>query len=104
MSYLKSILEEEHQRLKALSEKYQATVLSYPRGSISLKKRRQKEYLYLAYRQNNNVKFEYIGPADSKKAEAVIKKIDLRKNYEDKLKQVKKDLTEIEKAIHGRKI
>ncbi|QTA78746.1 Uncharacterized protein dnl_09780 [Desulfonema limicola] len=104
MSYLKSILEEEHQRLNSLSEKYHDAILTYPRGSISVKKRRQKEYLYLAYRQNNKVKFEYIGPADSEKSKAVIKKIELRKNYEDKLKQVKKDLAEIEKVIHGKKV
>jgi len=104
MSYLKSILEEEHQRLKELSEKYQTAILSYPRGTISVKKRRQKEYLYLVYRQNDKVKFEYIGPGDSEKAETVIKQVELRKNYEAKLKQVKNDLTEIEKAIHGRKI
>ncbi|QTA82768.1 Uncharacterized protein dnl_51510 [Desulfonema limicola] len=104
MSYLKSILEEEHQRLKALSVKYQNAILSYPRGSISFKKRKKKEYLYLAYRENRKVKFEYIGPGNSEKAENVIKKIELRKNYEDKLKQVKNDLAEIEKVIHGKKI
>ncbi|QTA82609.1 Uncharacterized protein dnl_49870 [Desulfonema limicola] len=104
MSYLKNILEEEHQRLQSLSGKYQNAILSFPRGSICIKKRRQKEYLYLAYRENRKVKFKYIGPGNSEKAENVIKKIELRKNYEDKLKQVKKDLAEIEKVFHGKKV
>jgi len=38
----------------------------------------------------------------SEKAIAVIKKIEQRKDYERKLKQIKKDLTEIEKVINGR--
>ncbi len=104
MSYLKNIIQEEYERLQALSEKYQAAIASLPKGSISVKKRNQKEYLYLAYRQNGNVRFEYIGPAESEQSETVIKNITLRKNYQDKLKQVKSDLREIEKVLHGRKI
>ena len=34
----------------------------------------------------------------------MIKKVKLRKEYEIKLKQVKKDLEELEKVINGRKL
>lgn len=104
MSYVKNILQEEYQRLKSLSEKYLHEIKLLPKGSISIKKRNYKEYLYLAYREKDNVKFEYIGPLSSDKAIAVIKKIELRKDYERKLKQTKKDLAEIEKVVNGRKI
>lgn len=104
MSYLKNIIQEEYERLKALSEKYQTIIGSLPKGSISFKKRHLKEYLYLAYRQKGKVRFEYVGPADSERAETAIRDIKLRKKYENKLKQVKTDLREIEKVLHGRKI
>ncbi len=104
MSYLKNIIQEEYERLKALSEKYRAEIGSLPKGSLSVKKRNQKEYLYLAYRQKGKIRFEYVAPADSERAETTIRDIKLRKKYENKLKQVKTDLREIEKVLHGRKI
>lgn len=104
MSYLKSVLQEEYDRLRALAEKYNNEISLLPRGSISVKKRNQREYLYLAYRQEGKVKFQYIGPMFAEKAESVIKKIELRREYENKSKLVKKDLLEIEKVINGRKI
>ena len=76
MSYVKNILQEEYQRLKALSEKYTDEIRLLPKGSVSIKKRNYKEYLYLAYREKDRVRFEYIGPLISEKAKAVIKKIE----------------------------
>jgi len=104
MSYLKSVLHEEYERLKALLEKYNDEISALPHGSISIKKRNQKEYVYLAYRKKENVKFEYIGSISSEKSKNVEKKVKLRKEYEIKLKQVRKDLKEIEKVINGRKL
>lgn len=104
MSYLKSVLQEEYERLKALIEKYNDEISALPRGSISIKRRNQKKYLYLAYRKKENVKFEYIGSISSEKSKNIIKKVKLRKEYEIKLKQVRKDLKEIEKVINGRKL
>jgi len=104
MSYIKAILQEEYQRLKALSDKYIDEINALPRGSISIKKRNQREYLYLAYRKKYKLKFEYIGPMASEKSQAVLKQIGLRKEFENKLKQVRKNLLEIGKATNGRKI
>lgn len=104
MSYIKAILQEEYQRLKALSDKYLDEINALPRGSISIKKRNQREYLYLAYRQKNNLKFEYIGSMVSEKSQAVLKQVGLRKEFENKLKQVKKDLLEIGKVTNVKKV
>ena len=104
MSYLKSVLQEEYERLKALLQKYNNEISALPHGSISIKKRNQKEYVYLAYRKKENVKFEYIGSISSEKSKDIVKKVKLRKGYEIKLKQVRKDLEEIEKVINGRKL
>jgi hypothetical protein len=104
MNFLKSIIEEEQHRLMALKKKYQSEILSLPRGSISIKKRNKKKYIYLAVREKEKVKFQYIGPALSQKPEDIIQKIQKRKDFEEKLKKIKKDLMEIEKVLHGKKI
>ncbi len=81
MSYVKGILQEELDRLKSLYKKYDEIVSSLPRGSLSVKKRNHKEYLYLAYREKSKVKFKYIGPKRSDKAKEVIDNVELRKQY-----------------------
>lgn len=104
MSYIKSIMQEEHHRLQALCQKYLDKIDSFPKGAVSIKKRNQNEYLYLASRQGGKVKFNYIGSVASEKALKIVDQVNLRKDYESKLKQVKSDLKEIGKVIHGRKI
>ena len=104
MGYLKGVLHEERERLKSLSGKYSREIASLPRGCVSIKKRRDQDYLYLAFRQGSKVNFEYIGQVSSENSKAVLKRIELRKKYENKLKRVTKDLKEIEKVLSGRKI
>jgi len=104
MSYLKGILKEEYDRLNSLAEKYRDKVSEFPKGSVSVKKRTNLQYLYLASRKGSKICFQYIGPLPSANAQTVLKQIEQRKKYEEKLKQVKKNLREIEKAVHGRKL
>jgi hypothetical protein len=104
MSYIKSIMQEEHQRLQALYQKYIDKIESLPKGTVSIKKRNKSEYLYLASRRGAKVKFDYIGSVGSENALKIIEKVKFRKDYELKLKQVKGDLREIERVLHGRKI
>ena len=104
MSYIKGILREEYERLNALSRKYHDKVGELPRGCASIKNRRGLRYLYLAARKGGRISFQYIGPASSENARAVLKQIEQRKNFENKLKQIKKDIREIQKALHGRKL
>ena len=104
MSYLKNIMQEEHQRLQALYRKYMDKIDSLPKGTVSIKKRNKNEYLYLASRRDGKVKFDYIGSVGSENARKTLEQVKFRKDYEHKLKQVKDDLKQIEKAVHGRKI
>ena len=104
MSYIKSIMQEEHRRLQALYQKYSDKIDALPKGTVSIKKRKNAEYLYLANRRNKKVKFDYIGSLGSENARKILEQVKFRKDYELKLKQVKGDLREIEKVIHGRKI
>lgn len=104
MSYIKHIIQEEHLRLQALYQKYIDKIDSLPKGSVSIKKRNKREYLYLASRRDGKVKFDYIGSVASENALKILEQVKSRKDYELKLKQVKGDLREIERVLHGRKI
>ncbi len=104
MSYIKNIMQEEYQRLEALSNKYRDKIAGYPKGTVSIKKRNKQNYLYLACRESGKLKFNYIGSMASEKVKKILEQIDVRKSYEKKLKQVENDLKEIRKVIHGRKI
>jgi hypothetical protein len=103
MSYIKNIIQEEHQRLQALYRKYMDEIDSLPKGAVSIKKRNKREYLYLASRRNGKVKFDYIGSVASDNARKILEQIKFRKDYELKLKQVKGDLREIEKGSSWKK-
>jgi hypothetical protein len=104
MSYIQHIIQEEHQRLQALYQKYIDKIDALPKGTVSIKKRNKSEYLYLANRQGGKVKFIYIGSVVSEKSRKILDQVNDRKNYELKLKQVKNDLKEIGKVLSGRKI
>jgi hypothetical protein len=97
-------MQEEHQRLQALYQKYMDKIDLLPKGSVSVKKRNKGEYLYLARRRDGKVKFDYICSVDSENARKVLEQVRFRKDYELKLKQVKDNLRQIEKVIRGRKI
>lgn len=104
MSYLKSVLREEQQRLASLLEQYRHQLEGFPKGCVSIKNRKGLHYLYLACRKNGKVCFEYIGPISSKQSQDRLEKIEQRNKLKEKLKQVKKDLHEMEKALSGRKL
>ncbi len=104
MSYIKNVMQEEYQRLQVLYQKYIDKIDSFPKGTVSIKKRNKSEYLYLASRQGDKVKFNYIGSISSEKSLEILDQVNNRKKYELKLKQVRGDLKEIGKVINGRKI
>lgn len=104
MSILKDVLSDEHKRLKSLVEWYKQEISLLPKGYISLKKRKGRDYLYVNYRKKNKVKSGYVGIASSEKAIAVAEKIKQRKKYEAEFKSIKNDLKEIERTLYGKKI
>ncbi len=104
MSYIQQVMDEEHRRLEALSKKYRDIIGSFPRGTASVKKRKGREYLYLARRVNGKVAFDYVGSLSSDKAREVLDRINERKSYEAKLNQVNRDLKDLGKILHGRKL
>ena len=103
MSMIFNILEEEGERLKELEVRYERELSELPKGTLSRKRRWNKEYFYLAYRKSDKVKFDYIGPVGSERVHLVEKKLIERKEIEGKLALVRKNLKDVERGLRGRR-
>lgn len=103
MAMVFDILEEERERLIKLKDKYEQQLSGLPKGSLSRKRRWNREYVYLVYRDFGKIKFDYIGPVDSEAVKELSEKIDQRKELEDKLGQVKKNLIDVERGLRGKR-
>ena len=104
MSTIKDVLKEELSRLKRLKRRYDHDIAALPSGSLSIKNRKGSEYAYRAYRSNNKVKTDYIGPADSDEVRKLKEKIGKRKKLESLLKTTNEQIIEIERSLRGKKI
>lgn len=103
MAMVFDVLEEEKQRLLSLEAKYRKQLSELPKGAVSRKRRGNREYLYLAYRESGKVKFEYVGPVDSEGAQEVEVQVRRRKNLEQKLSQVEEYLANVERGLRGKR-
>lgn len=97
------VLDEERRRLQALKQLYEKEIAELPRGSLSTKKRWNKEYVYRAFRELGRVKFEYVGPVGSEAAEELAGRIERRRGLEDQLKKVRENLKEVERGLRARR-
>ena len=103
MSAVKDVIKEEYNRLNSLVKMYDDKILLYPKGSISIKKRSGNSYCYLAYREKQKVRFEYIGKEGSEKAKEYARKIEQRHKYERMRKKSAYNLKEIRKLLRAAK-
>lgn len=103
MSAAFDILEEERQRLLELEAVYRRQLDKLPKGTLSYKQRWNKRYCYRAYREAGKVRFVYIGPVDSHAVEQTQKQIEERRTIEKQLKDVKRDLAEIDRSLRVRR-
>ncbi len=101
MSIIKGILEEELARLEELSVFYKAKISEVPHGSISVKERGGKKYIYLLRHEDKKVIFEYVGKDVPKVRISLNERIKQRKEYQAKLRQVKENLKELRKFLRG---
>ena len=103
MSVIWGILEEECDRLEELSVFYKEKIAEAPRGSISVKERGGKRYIYLARREDKKIIFEYVGKDVPEVRDALNERIRQRKEYQAKLLQVKENLKEVKSALRGKR-
>lgn len=103
MSVIKDVIKEEYSRLNSLVELYDQKISSFPKGSVSVKKRNGHPYIYRAFRENGKVRFIYLGKPDSPDAKAFIMKLENRHEYEMKRKKSLENLKEIKALLRAAK-
>ena len=103
MSVIRGILEEECDRLEELFVFYKEKIAEAPRGSISVKERGGKKYIYLARREDKKIIFEYVGKDVPEVRNALNERIRQRKEYQAKLRQARENLKEVKRALRGKR-
>ena len=103
MAIVFDILEEERQRLFALSKQYSEKLSQLPKGTLSKKRRYNRDYYYLVRREGSKVRFYYVGPESSDKVKSIGADIEKRREVVAKLKKVQADLQEVERGLRGKK-
>lgn len=103
MSVLFSVLEEEWERLRDRSERYQKEIKELPKGSLSIKERRGRKYAYLSFRKKDKVQSQYLGESTSKVVKGFRDKIELRRTLEKGLREMRADMKALEKVLRARR-
>ena len=103
MAVITGVLRDEETRLTQLLRKYTAASKTLPKGSLSIKQRRGQDYVYLAYRKQGRLSFDYVGRVDSVKVQTLQKQIKSRTKYLALIKKIKGDLDTVKKALNGGK-
>jgi len=102
MSIVKDILKDEKKRLIVLKDQIEEQIASLPKGSLSKKKRGNKWYYYLAYRDGKKVVFKYVCKENAPEVISLDKAIRKRKKLEKRLRDIKKDLKDIKRGLGER--
>lgn len=90
------MVEEEYERSLRVIEVYTEEIKKYPKGNLQIKKQGNKEYYYLIYRdENSKIVSEYVG-CDMDDICEIKKKINMRKQKEKAIKQLKLGIKEME--------
>ena len=92
------MLQEEKQRNLEIQETYRQEIAALPKGSIVVKNISWNNYYYLKYRQNNNVKTDYIGK-NEKAVESIRREIGKRKHLQNVLKRLRLEYKQICKIV-----
>ncbi len=99
MSVLKGVLKEEEARLKEARGGYEREIAKLPKGSIQLKRIKERDYAYRAYRKGRRVVYEYLGDLKPEELKNVKQKIELRRRYEANLRKVRENLREVRRMV-----
>jgi len=84
--------------MSALCESYEKQLKNLPRGSLQIKERKQKQYFYLTYRFEGRVVSNYLGNNEVLVVE-LKEQLKRRKDIEALLKNIKKELVLMNKAL-----
>lgn len=101
MRVLKGILKEEAARLKEAQGSYERAIAELPKGSVQYKRIKERSYAYRAYRQGDRVVYDYLGRLEPEEVKKIERKIKVRRSYEQKLREVRENLSKVRRMIRG---
>lgn len=93
---VKSVLEEELQRLLALKEHYQEKMNDYPPGYLLKREMKGRVYYYLSFRDGSKIKQKYLGALKHKQVESYKELIEKRRMLQKQISEVKKNIDYLE--------
>ena len=96
MSILMEVLKEELERLDRQQVAYERDLQELPKGYISKKKIKGKEYCYLQHRDGGKVVSRYIAADELPKVEVQVKR---RKQLEASLRRVREDQKKLRRVL-----
>ncbi len=102
MGTILNVIQEEYERLQNADAAYRKIIESLPAGAPTIRTQNSKKYLYLKRREGDKVVQKYVAPVGTAKAEEVLEQVKKRNRYRELLKQIKSDMLEAKKALHGR--
>lgn len=95
---IREMLEEELDRNGRAQDAYAAERDRLPKGSVAIKRRGERSYCYLKYRDGSRVVTDYIGPAELVEEE-LRAKVSRRKEIEASIRQLREERAYIERAL-----
>jgi hypothetical protein len=103
MGVVQGILEEELARMERLVAQYQVALSSLPRGSVRVRMRGSRSYLYLASREGQKVQDRYVGPVGSQEASKLESELAARSRYAGLLSQALAELSSLRRLCGRRR-
>ena len=98
MNVIEGVLRDERKRNLDMQNAYRNELSALPKGYIVIRKRNNKEYCYLNYRDGSRVRTEYVGVAADCLSE-LEQKIKKRKHLESLIKELNDEYKMICKIV-----
>jgi hypothetical protein len=99
--FIKDMLNEELQNSLQIRKDYERALKELPKGSLVRKVIGGHEYFYLAFRDGDKVKFDYVGKLDKDEIAKHEDAKKLRARYRRQILEVNQQIKFIRKALRG---
>lgn len=99
---IKSVLAEELKNSRRMKKEYEAALKELPKGSLSKKIIKGRPYYYLARREGDKVKYNYIGKLSDEEVRQYQESKRLRSLYRQNLSQAKKQICFLQGVLRGK--
>ena len=99
---IKGVLAEELENSLRMKKEYEGVLGKLPKGCLSVKKIRGREYYYLVKRIGDKVKYVYKGKISEEEKKKYGKAKTMRVKYRKLLSQVKKQIRFLRSSLRGK--